>query len=179
LLRLYKDFLSNHHGYAQLALGAFSSYDTAVFKGLPSLLVLRPFSLSHPTARPPSERGGGALMETSLCLFLSVQTFFSLSARSRRSGLPSWRTDRWLHWLLKVPILEKISKLILIINKWLTLEVSTLKNKNEQNIINGHRGSWQLISNPVLSAPPLRSYSYGMRRHDARTSAWWQQRQGL
>jgi hypothetical protein len=39
LLRLYKDSFSNHHGFAQLALGAFSFYDTApstVFKGLPT-----------------------------------------------------------------------------------------------------------------------------------------------
>jgi len=41
-----------------------------------------------PTARPPSQRGDGSLMETSLS-FLSVQTFFSLSeaARSSRRGL--------------------------------------------------------------------------------------------
>ena len=47
LLRLYNIFLSNHHDFAQLALGAFSSYDTApasVFKGLPLLLVVQVIS---------------------------------------------------------------------------------------------------------------------------------------
>ena len=41
LLRFNNIFLSNHHGFAQLALGALSSYDTApapVSKGWPSLL---------------------------------------------------------------------------------------------------------------------------------------------
>jgi len=41
LLLFYNTFLSNHHGFAQLGLGALSSYDTApapVSKGLPLLL---------------------------------------------------------------------------------------------------------------------------------------------
>jgi hypothetical protein len=38
-----KDSFHNHHGFIQLALGTFSSYDTApapVFKGLPTLLAM-------------------------------------------------------------------------------------------------------------------------------------------
>jgi hypothetical protein len=53
LLQLYKFFLSNHYGYAQLELGAFSSYDTApasVFKGLPSLLAMSRLFNALPTA---------------------------------------------------------------------------------------------------------------------------------
>jgi hypothetical protein len=53
LLRLYKTFFSNHHGFAQLALGAFSSYDTApapVSKGLPTLLAMSRLFYALPMA---------------------------------------------------------------------------------------------------------------------------------
>jgi hypothetical protein len=39
-----KDSFHNHHGFIQLALGTFSSYDTApapVFKGLPTLTLIQ------------------------------------------------------------------------------------------------------------------------------------------
>ena len=45
--------LSNHHGFAQLALGALSSYDTApapVSKGLPLLLAMSRLFNALPTA---------------------------------------------------------------------------------------------------------------------------------
>ena len=56
MLRLYNIFLSNHHGFAQLALGALSSYDTApapVSKGLPLLLVMSPVQRSAYGRRDP------------------------------------------------------------------------------------------------------------------------------
>ena len=48
-----KVILSTNHGFAQLALGAFSSYDTApapVSKGLPSLLAMSRLFNALPTA---------------------------------------------------------------------------------------------------------------------------------
>ena len=53
LLRLYNTFLSNHHGLAQLALGALSSYYTApspVSKGLPLMLAMSRLFNALPTA---------------------------------------------------------------------------------------------------------------------------------
>jgi hypothetical protein len=55
MLRLYKDSSSTNHGLP-IALGAFSSYDTApapVFKGLPSLLVMSPVQRSAYDRRDP------------------------------------------------------------------------------------------------------------------------------
>ncbi len=48
-----KDILSTNHGFAQLALGAFSSYDTApapVSKGLPLLMAMSCLFHALPTA---------------------------------------------------------------------------------------------------------------------------------
>ena len=53
MLRLYNMFLFNHHGFAQLALGALTSYDTApapVSKGLPLLLAMSRLFHALPTA---------------------------------------------------------------------------------------------------------------------------------
>jgi hypothetical protein len=69
LLRLYKIFLSNHHVFAQLALGAFSSYDTApapVSKGLP-LLLASPNKILHDKILKETTNIAPEIMDMDIC----------------------------------------------------------------------------------------------------------------
>ena len=69
MLRLFKIFLSNHHGFAQLALGAFSSYDTApapVSKGLP-LLLASPNKILHDKILKETTNIAPEIMDMDIC----------------------------------------------------------------------------------------------------------------
>jgi hypothetical protein len=68
LLRLCNTFFYNHHDFSQLALGAFSSYDTApapVFKGLPTLLAIGAASSPSRRSRSPVSSRRGWKMQAS------------------------------------------------------------------------------------------------------------------